>query len=158
MVGHPTETDEDLCGIAEIARNIREIAFKINGKAVGRFRVTVSVSTFVPKPFTPFQWEPQDRPEELIRKHNYLKQRLKMKGIRYNYHETDVSVLEAVFARGDKRLGKVHMRAFELGCKLDSWTEYFRKDFWDKAFEQTGTAPEFYSCRKRSYGELMPWI
>ena len=79
MVGHPTETDEDLCGIAEIARNIREIAFKINGKAGGRFRVTVSVSTFVPKPFTPFQWEPQDRPEELIRKHNYLKQRLKMK-------------------------------------------------------------------------------
>lgn len=157
MAGLPTETDEDLDGIAEIARRIKDIAFEIKGKAAGRFRVTVSVSNFVPKPFTPFQWEAQDRPEEFIRKHNYLSERLRIKGVTFNYHETDVSFLEAVFARGDRRVCQALIKAHQLGCKMDSWTEYFRKDLWMEAFRQTGVDPEFYNYRKRDTEEILPW-
>ena len=157
MAGLPTETDEDLDGIAEIARRIKDIAFEIKGKAAGRFRVTVSVSNFVPKPFTPFQWEAQDRPEEFIRKHNYLSERLRIKGVTFNYHETDVSFLEAVFARGDRRVCQALIKAHQLGCKMDSWTEYFIKDLWMEAFRQTGVDPEFYNYRKRDTEEILPW-
>lgn len=157
MAGLPYETYEDLEGIADIAKRIREMAFEINGKAGGRFRVTVSVSNFVPKPFTPFQWYPQDTRDEFIKKHNFLSERLKVKGIVFNYHETDVSFLEAVFARGDRRLGKALVRAFELGCKFDAWTEDFRIDLWEQAFRETDTDTEFYCSRERSYDEIMPW-
>lgn len=157
MIGLPHETYDDLDGIAEIAKKIKNIAYEINGKAGGRFRVTVSVSNFVPKPFTPFQWEPQNKPEEFIEKHRYLTKKLKMKGVTFNYHETDVSFLEAVFARGDRRLGKTLIKAFELGCKMDAWTESFRNDLWKKAFEETDIKPDFYNCRKRQYGEVLPW-
>ncbi len=157
MIGLPTETDEDLDGIAAIAQKIKDIAFEVKGKAAGRTRITVSVSNFVPKPFTPFQWEAQDRPEEFIRKHDYLRGRLQIKGVTFNYHETDVSFLEAVFARGDRKTCRALIRAHELGCKMDSWTEHFRKDLWMQAFEETGVDPAFYNYRKREYDEVLPW-
>lgn len=157
MVGHPTETFEDLDGIAEIAKKIKDINFEIKGKKGGRFNVTVSVSNFVPKAHTPFQWEAQDMEEQFIEKHNYLTKQLSIKNVTFNYHDTETSVLEAVFARGDRRVGKVLLRACELGCKFDGWSEHFRADLWKQAFEDTGIDPAFYSTRKREFDEILPW-
>lgn len=157
MAGLPGETLEDLDGIGEIAGRIMDINFKKRGKKGGRFRVTISVSNFVPKPHTPFQWEPQDTPDMFIKKHNYLTGKLRIKGVTFNYHETGTSNLEAVFARGDRRVGKALARAHELGCRFDGWTEHFKPQLWQKAFEDTAVDPEFYSYRRRSYEEVLPW-
>ncbi|WP_312649186.1 TIGR03960 family B12-binding radical SAM protein [Aminipila sp.] len=156
MNGLPTETFEDIDGIYAIASNIVEMNKKINGK--GRFNVTVSVSNFVPKAHTPFQWMSQDSAEQFSEKHKYLREKLRpIKGVTFNYHGTDTSVLEAVFARGDRRVSKVLIRAFELGCKFDGWTEHFKYDAWMKAFEETGIDKDFYTIRERSYNEILPW-
>lgn len=156
MVGLPTETFEDLDGIVEIASNIVEINRKINGK--GRFNVTVSVSNFVPKANTPFQWMAQNSAEQFTEKHNYLRDKLRpIKGVTFNYHGTDTSVLEAVFARGDRRLSKTLIRAFQLGCKFDGWTEHFKYNLWLQAFEETGVNKGFYANREREYEEILPW-
>ena len=157
MAGLPTETYEDLDGIREIAEKIMEINYRIRGRKGGRFRVTISVSNFVPKPHTPFQWAAQDTPEMFIEKHNYLSRKLHIKGVTFNYHETGTSNLEAVFARGDRRVGKVLAKAHELGCRFDGWTEHFRPELWEQAFEETGVDPAFYSYRERSYDEILPW-
>jgi radical SAM family uncharacterized protein len=157
MVGLPTETFEDLDGIAEIAKNITDINYRMTGKR-GRFNITVSVSNFVPKAHTPFQWFPQDTAEVFREKHYYLKDRLKkIKGVSFNYHGTDSSHMEAVFARGDRRVCDVLIKAAELGCKFDGWREHFRYDLWIKAFEETGIDPDFYAIRERSYSEIQPW-
>lgn len=157
MDGLPGETFEDLDGIANIARNILDINFKIRGRKGGRFRVTVSVSNFVPKAHTPFQWAGQDRPEMLREKHNYLSERLHVKGITFNYHETETSNLEAIIARGDRKVGKLIYRAWQLGCRFDAWTEHHRGDLWQQAMDETGVTPEFYAYRERSYDEMLPW-
>lgn len=157
MVGLPGETYEDLDGIGEIARRIMDINFKLRGRKGGRFRVTVSVSNFVPKAHTPFQWAAQDRPEEFIEKHNYLAGKLHIKGVTFNYHETDTSNLEAVFARGDRKVCKVLEKAFRLGCKFDGWTEHFNGELWRKAFDETGVDMDFYNYRERDYDEILPW-
>lgn len=157
MAGLPGETYDDLDGIGEIASKIMDINFKLRGRRGGRFRITVSVSNFVPKAHTPFQWAPQNRPKEFVDKHNYLTKKLHIKGVTFNYHETGTSNLEAVFARGDRRVGKVLERAFRLGCKFDGWTEHFRKELWEKAFEDTGMDIDFYAYRERSYDEVLPW-
>lgn len=157
MIGLPTETYEDLDGIAEIAKNILDINYEINGRKGGRFNVTVSVSNFVPKAHTPFQWHGQNTYEEFVEKHNYLSEKLKMRNVTFNYHDSPVSVLEAVFARGDRRCGKLLKQAYENGCTFDAWSESFHMDLWDKAFEQTGISPDFYASRKRSYDEVLPW-
>ena len=157
MAGLPTETYEDLDGIREIAEKIMEINYRIRGRKGGRFRVTISVSNFVPKPHTPFQWAAQDTPEMFIEKHNYLSRKLHIKGVTFNYHETGTSNLEAVFARGDRRVGKVLAKAHELGCRFDGWTEHFRPELWEQAFEETGVDPAFYSYRERSSDEILPW-
>lgn len=157
MVGLPTETYEDLDGIANIAKNITDINYRVTGKR-GRFNVTVSVSNFVPKAHTPFQWFPQDSAEQFRQKHLYLKDKLKgIKGVSYNYHGTDASQMEAVFARGDRRVCEVLLKAAELGCKFDGWREHFRYELWLKAFEITGVDPYFYSSRERTYDEVLPW-
>ena len=119
--------------------------------------MTVSVSTFVPKPFTPFQYEPQDTFEQIERKHALLRDSLKSKRISLKYHHSDASVLEAVFARGDRRLGKVLYRAFLKGCKFDSWDDQFHYDRWLSAFEECGLSPAFYANRRRSFDEVLPW-
>lgn len=157
MIGLPTETYEDLDGIAEIAKNILDINYDINGRKGGRFNVTVSVSNFVPKPHTPFQWHGQDTYEQFVEKHNYLTERLKMRNVTFNYHDSPVSVLEAVFARGDRRTGALLKKAYELGCTFDAWSESFDYSKWEKAFEETGIDADFYATRQRSYDEIMPW-
>ncbi len=157
MVGHPTETFEDLDGIAEIAKKIKDINFEIKGRKGGRFNVTVSVSNFVPKAHTPFQWEAQDTEEQFIEKHNYLTKQLSVKNVTFNYHDTETSSLEAVFARGDRRVGKVLLRACELGCKFDGWSEHFDAAAWKQAFKDTGVDPAFYTTRKRELDEVLPW-
>ena len=157
MCGLPGETNEDLDGIAEIARNIVETNREIKGGKGGRFNVTVSVSNFVPKSHTPFQWFAQNTQEEFTAKHEYLKEKLKIKNVTFNYHETDTSMLEAVFARGDRRTGKLLLRAHELGCKFDAWNETFRYELWQQAFEDTGISADFYAHRQRSYDEVLPW-
>ena len=157
MIGLPTETYEDLDGIAEIARNIMDINYDIRGRKGGRFRVTVSVSNFVPKPHTPFQWVKQDRPEELIDKHNYLTGKLKIKGVTFNYHDTETSNLECVFARGDRRVGAVIERAWKSGCRFDAWTEHFNAEKWAQAFADTGVDMDYYNYRERDIYEFLPW-
>lgn len=166
MIGLPTETYEDLDGIAEIAKKIMEINYDVRGRKGGRFRVTVSVSNFVPKPHTPFQWEAQNTAEEFIEKHNYLSTKLRIKGVTFNYHETATSNLEAVFARGDRRCCRILEEAWKQGCKFDGWTEHFKPELWKKAFESCASefgfssAEEmeyFYNYRNRSEDEILPW-
>lgn len=157
MAGLPTETYEDLEGIRDLVLKIREENFKIRGRKGGRFRVTVSVSNFVPKAHTPFQWEAQDRPEEFMAKHDFLSAKLRIKGVQFNYHGTETSNLEAVFARGDRRVGKVLEKAVSLGCRFDSWSEHFDPALWQEAFESSGIDPGFYVYRKRPYDEVLPW-
>lgn len=156
MIGLPTETDEDLDGIAEIAERITEI-HKNSGRG-GRFHVTVSVSNFVPKAHTPFQWVSQNTTEEFTRKHNYLTAKLKpLKKVTFNYHDDAVSTLEAVFARGDRRLSGLLTAAHKNGCRLDGWSEHFSLEKWRKAIEESGIDIDFYTTRSRSYDEILPW-
>lgn len=156
MIGLPTETDEDLDGIAEIAERITEI-HKNSGRG-GRFHVTVSVSNFVPKAHTPFQWVSQNTTEEFTRKHNYLTAKLKpLKKVTFNYHDDAVSTLEAVFARGDRRLSGLLLAAHKNGCRLDGWSEHFSLEKWRKAIDESGTDIDFYTTRSRSYDEILPW-
>lgn len=159
MIGLPGETDEDLDGIAQIARNVVWLNKKYGDeKKKGRFNVTVSVSNFVPKADTPFQWAAQDTPEELDRKHYYLKDLLKkVKHCSFQYHGTDTSELEAILARGDRRLCKAIIRAWELGCRFDGWTEFFHYDKWKQAFADTGIDLDFYAHRARREDEYLPW-
>ncbi len=157
MIGLPGERDEDLDGIAQIAANINEI-YKKAPERSKKFNITVSVSNFVPKPDTPFQWVAQDTPEEFDRKHRYLKEKFRgMRGVSFQYHGTETSFLEAVLARGDRRLGAVMQRALELGCKFDGWSEFFDYQKWMQAFEDVGIKPEFYSQRVRAVDECLPW-
>ncbi|MDD4376686.1 MAG: TIGR03960 family B12-binding radical SAM protein [Eubacteriales bacterium] len=155
MIGLPTETYEDLDGIADIAKRLVELNKKINGG--GRFNATVSVSNFVPKAFTPFQWVSQDTTEEFTNKHNYLRQKLKIKGVTFNYHDDATSTFEAVFARGDRRVGKLLHEAFKAGCKFDGWSEHFSVEKWEEAFNKTGIDYDFYTTRRREYDEVLPW-
>ncbi len=155
MIGHPTETDEDLEGIANIAKKILQIKKEV-GRG-GRFNVTVSVSNFVPKAFTPFQWMGQNSLEEFRRKHDFLRGLLYVKGITFNYHDDFTSVLEAVFARGDRRTGKLLLKAYEEGCVRDSWSECFDEQKWRTAIEKSGLDIEFYTQRERDTDEVLPW-
>ena len=157
MIGLPTETYEDLDGIADLARKIMDLNFKVNGRAGGRFRLTVSVSNFVPKADTPFQWAAQNTAEEFAEKHNYLIQKLKIKGVTFNYHDNTTSSYEAVFARGDRRCSKLLYEAHKAGCKFDGWSEHFRPEAWEKAFEASGIDRNFYTTRERSFDEILPW-
>ncbi len=159
MIGLPTETMEDVEGIAELAEKVIGVFYQIP-KEIRKGRtvtVTVSTSSFVPKPFTPFQWEPQDRMETLIEKQNLLKERIKTRNITYNWHQSHVSFLEAVFAKGDRRLSKVLIEAQKLGCRFDGWDEHFDYEKWLKAFEICNVDPEFYAYRKINHSEILPW-
>ena len=157
MDGLPGETYEDLDGIGKIASDIMDLNFKLKGRRGGRFRVTVSVSNFVPKAHTPFQWAAQDRPEEFRAKHDHLAKQLHIKGVTFNYHETKTSNLEAIFARGDRKVCRLLDHAYHLGCKFDGWTEYFKPQLWEQAFAETETDLDFYAYRERDYEEILPW-
>lgn len=155
MMGLPTETDEDLKGIADLAGRIRELYHTIRGR--NDCRITVSVASFVPKPFTPFQWMPQCSVEEIERKQQYLKSLFTDRHIKFAYHDAKTGRLEAVLARGDRQLSKVILKAWEKGCKYDSWTEFFDYDRWMDAFEECGVDPDLYACRQRDEYEAEPW-
>ena len=157
MLGLPTETDEDVLGIAELVYKVVQ-AWKEN--AVNRkrgLRVHVTTAYFVPKPHTPFQWEAQITPQEYLRRCKLLKEHLYSKSIEYDYHSTELSRLEAVFARGDRRLGAVIEEAVKNGARLDGWDEYFRYDIWCNAFEKCGVPVDFYTVRGYGEEEILPW-
>ena len=158
MFGLPTETFEDLDGIADLASKVVRKYFETpkNVRAKG-LRVNCSASCFVPKPFTPFQWEPQDTIEQFEEKQKHLCHIMHIKGVEFNWHEPQVSFLEAVFARGDRRTADALETAWRLGCRFDGWTDQFRFDKWMEAFEQTGVNPAFYANRRREKDELLPW-
>ena len=157
MIGLPTETEDDVLGIATLAEAVLGKYFEIpKEERAKNINITVSTSSFIPKPFTAFQWSKQDTREEIIKKQELLKKAITSKRIRYNWHDNKVSYLEGVFARGDRRLSKAVVRAVELGCKFDAWNDFFMYDTWMKAFEETGINPDFY-LRERYYSECLPW-
>ena len=159
MTGLPTETDEDLLGIAELAKAAAGAYYSVpKGQRVKGLRITCSASVFIPKPFTPFQWCAQDRPEEVKRKQFMVKDAFApLKSAHFIYHDSAVSRMEACFAVGDRRMSDVLYRAWELGCLLDGWTEYFRYDLWLQAFQDCGLDVDFYAHRERALDEVLPW-
>ena len=162
MLGLPTETEEDMKGIAHLAEKIAERYYEIpKEQRNGKVQISVSTSFFVPKPFTPFQWAPMFREEDFIEKAKIVKEeiraQLNQKSIRYHWHEPDVTVLEGFLARGDRRCAKVILKAYEKGALYDAWSENFRYDLWKEAFSETGVDMEFYTLRQRSTEEILPW-
>lgn len=158
MVGLPTETDEDVKGIAKLASDIVDRFYELPKEKRNRgVSVTVSSSCFVPKAFTPFQWSAQDTCDEFLRKQYLLKDSNERKQVKVNYHAPTVSSIEGILARGDRKVAKLIVKAWENGAKFDGWTESFKYDAWLKALEQTGLSREFYANRERSYDEILPW-
>ena len=163
MLGLPTETEDDMKGIAHLAQKIAETYYETVPKEQrkGKVQINVSTSFFVPKPFTPFQWAPMFREEDFIEKakivKNEIRSQLNQRSIRYNWHEPDVTVLEGFLARGDRRCSKVILKAYEKGALYDAWSESFHYDIWKEAFKETGVDIEFYTLRERSTDEILPW-
>lgn len=158
MIGLPTETMEDVQGIADLTYKVVDRYYEVPKDKRGKgLNVTASASSFVPKPFTPFQWEPQDSIDTLIEKQRYLQKAIKKKQITFNWHEPYVSFMEAVVSRGDRRVCRAIIRAWELGCKFDGWDQYFSFEKWMKAFEDMGVDADFYALRRREIDEVLPW-
>lgn len=159
MIGLPTETLEDVAGIAALGQRAVDLFYAVPKelRAKSGVAVTLSASSFVPKPFTPFQWEPQDTMEVLKEKQQHLKFKNTNKKVRFTYHSATVSFLEGAFARGDRRLGAVLLKAWQLGAKFDGWDEFFSFDRWMEAFAACGIDPAFYANRRRAFTEILPW-
>ena len=162
MLGLPSENEEDIRGIAYLAEKIAEQYYEIpKEQRNGKCQVTVSTSFFVPKPFTPFQWAPMNTRVEFLGKayivNHTIKDQLNRKSIRYHWHEADVTLLEGLFARGDRRVGKTILKAYKMGALYDAWSETFHFDIWQKAMEETGVTFEFYNFRTRPVEEILPW-
>lgn len=163
MLGLPMETEEDIAEIASLCNQIAAVFYETvpKEKRNGRVQIVASTSFFIPKPFTPFQWAVQCTKEEFLHK-AYLTRtaiagQLNQKSIKYNWHEADVSVLEGIMARGDRRLNEVILRAYQKGCMYDAWSEYYKNDVWFETFEECGIDPSFYTARVRSDEEIFPW-
>jgi radical SAM family uncharacterized protein len=158
MIGLPFETIDDVRGIGELAQKVLDVYFAIpKEERAKNINITVSSSSFVPKPFTAFQWVAQDSRDDIIYKQHVIKDSIKSRRIKYNYHDNKTSYLEGVFARGDRRLCPVIIRAVEKGCKFDGWSDYFDFDKWMEAFDELGIDPDFYTNRERPYEEVLPW-
>lgn len=158
MIGLPTETPEDLDGIAELVRRVRQAFYGVpREKRSGFLNINVSVACFVPKTCTPFMWEAQDTVEVLKQKQQYLREKLKIKGVKYSYHDACTSFLEAVLARGDRRLSAVLLCAHEKGAVMDAWNEHFSMGRYEEAFKACGIDPVFYANRERGVDEVMPF-
>ena len=158
MMGLPTETLDDIAGIAELAQKVVNEFYKNPDKPKGKgVTVSVSVASFVPKPFTPFQWEPQDTMEQLVEKQKHLLENVHTHKIQVSWHQSQTSFLEGVFARGDRKLCDVIESAWRKGCKFDGWDEFFLFDKWTEAFKECGVDPSFYSNRRRDFNEILPW-
>ena len=157
MLGLPTETDEDVLGIAELANQVLHTwRMHATNKARG-VRITVSTSCFVPKPHSPFQWEAQVTMDEYKRKVNLLRENIKAKNVTYNWHDPDTSFVEAVLSRGDRRIADVIEEVWRRGGKLEAWGDYFSFDRWMAAMDACGVDPMFYACRERGKDEFLPW-
>ena len=162
MLGLPTEQVDDMKAIAELANRIAVRYYEIpKDQRNGKCQITVSTSFFVPKPFTPFQWSPMCTKEEFLNRakivNDTVKEQLNRKSIKYNWHQADVTVLEGIFARGDRRLSRAILKAYEEGCIFDAWGEYFDNEKWMQIFEDCGIDPDFYTIRSRETDELFPW-
>ncbi len=163
MLGLPTETQEDIRGIAELSNKIAAVFYETvpKEKRNGRVQIVASTSFFIPKPFTPFQWAPQCTKEEFLDKayqtRTAITSQLNQKSIKYNWHEADVSVLEGILARGDRKLNQAILRAYEKGCMYDAWSEYYKNDIWMETFEECGIDISFYTTRARRDDESFPW-
>ncbi|HOP11541.1 MAG TPA: TIGR03960 family B12-binding radical SAM protein [Oscillospiraceae bacterium] len=158
MLGLPTETDEDIVAIADMAQRAVDLYYQSAGKQKGRgVNVSIGVSTFIPKPFTPFQWVGQDSEEEIVRKQKLLASSIRSRKITYNYHDMQTSRLEAVFARGNRSLSNVIETAFKSGCRLDGWNEWFKYDLWLDAFKTCGIDMDFFATRTMGENEILPW-
>ena len=162
MLGLPTETEDDMKGIAHLCEEIAERYYEIpKDQRNGKCQITASTSFFVPKPFTPFQWAPMYTEQDFIDKAKVVKEeiraQLNQKSIKYNWHEPDVTTLEGFLARGDRRASEVILKAYEKGALYDAWSESFRYDIWKEAFAETGIDIEFYTLRERSTDEILPW-
>ncbi|CAK7069110.1 TIGR03960 family B12-binding radical SAM protein [Tissierella sp.] len=158
MIGLPTETDEDVMGIKELAYKVKDIFFDLpKEERKGNLKVTASASCFVPKPFTPFQWMGQDSIDEFYRKIYLVKNSIKDSKVAFNYHDPKLSFLEAVIARGDRKISKLILKAWEKGCKFDGWSEHFKYDTWIEAMSEEDIDSDFYALRNRSLEEILPW-
>ncbi len=158
MIGLPTETEQDVKGIAELSEKIVEKYYELPKEKRPRpVQVVASSSCFVPKPFTPFQWDAQNTFDEFLQKAKTVKKQITKKQLKYQYHDVKLSFLEGVIARGDRKVSKAIYRAWQLGCKFDGWNDLFQYDKWIQAFEETGIDPAFYANRQRSYDEILPW-
>ncbi|MBQ5592567.1 MAG: TIGR03960 family B12-binding radical SAM protein [Clostridia bacterium] len=158
MIGLPTETLDDVAGIAQLGQKVVDEFYRLPDRPKGKgVQVSISASSFVPKPFTPFQFEPQDTQEMLAEKQEHLMNSVTTKKIKISTHTTQTSFMEGVLARGDRRLSKVIELAWRKGCKFDSWDDQFKYDKWMEAFEETGIDPAFYANRRRDYDEILPW-
>ncbi|MCD8134125.1 MAG: TIGR03960 family B12-binding radical SAM protein [Clostridiales bacterium] len=162
MLGQPTETEEDMCAIGELAEKIAERYYEIpKEKRNGKCQINVSTSFFVPKPFTPFQWSPICTKEDFLHRahivNTSIKSQLNRKSIRYNWHEADVTIIEGILARGDRRLSDALIRVYEKGGIFAAWSEYFDDGMWQEAFAESGTDLSFYTIRERSEDEIFPW-
>ncbi len=158
MLGLPTETEEDIDGIAKMGYKILDCWNAVDDP--GRSRdvgITISTSFFVPKSFSAFQWAPQDTPESYTAKMHFLNSRIRNRKIRYNCHDSFLSTLEGVFARGDRRVSKLLVRAWEKGCRFDAWSDHFREDLWKEAIEECGIELAYYNFRERPADEVFPW-
>lgn len=162
MLGLPTENEEDMKGIAWLAEKIAERYYDVPKEQRNKkCQIVVSTSFFVPKPFTPFQWAQMCTKEEFLHRayvvNHEIKEQKNKKSIRYNWHEADVTVLEGILARGDRRIGPAIQRAYEKGCLFDSWSEWFQNERWLEAFAECGTDMDFYTTRERALDEIFPW-
>lgn len=158
MMGLPTETDEDIAGIVDLLQRLVDFYYHMKDKPKGKaLQITASIANFVPKPFTPFEFEPQASKDELRRKQELIKSIVRSKKINLSWHDVESSFMEGVLARGDRRLGKVIEAAWRKGCNFDSWDNYFKYDKWMEAFDECRIDPEFYANRQRSFDEIMPW-
>ncbi|MGL4607805.1 MAG: TIGR03960 family B12-binding radical SAM protein [Eubacteriaceae bacterium] len=158
MIGLPGESLEDIKGIADLGQKTVDAYFRTSRELRNKsLKVVLSTSSFVPKPFTPFQWMGQNTKDDFLAKQKYLKSQIKDKKISYSWHDSGVSFLEAVFARGDRRLGKVLEIAHKKGCRFDGWNEHFSYEKWMESFEEAEINPDFYATRERDYSEILPW-
>lgn len=158
MIGLPTETDEDVMGIKDLAYKVKDIFFDMpREERKGNLKITASASCFVPKPFTPFQWVGQETMDEFYRKIHLVKDNLKDNKITFNYHDPKLSYLEAIIARGDRKVSKLIYRAWEKGCKFDGWSEHFNYENWVDSMEELGIDGDFYALRNRPLDEILPW-
>jgi len=154
MMGLPTETYDDLHEMADVVKKVAAVGFRCHGPKAS---VHVSVSSFIPKPHTPFQWFGQDSRETYTEKVRFLQQNIRGRGLRLSWNDPEESLIEGALARGDRRLADVIERAWRLGCRFDAWNEHFRFDLWQQAFEDCDLSAEFYANRERSFLEILPW-